>query len=278
MTQLFEKSSALVAPLKAQNKKRLAINEIHEMDCFEFLEQVNDQSIDLAVIDPPYNLKKADWDAFSSDAAFFEFTYRWIDALLPKLKYTGSVYIFNTPYNSAFIFQHLLKRGMIFQNWITWDKRDGLSGAKRRYSNGQETVLFFTKSEEHIFNHNDIRLPYESTERIAHAAKKGILKNGKRWFPNPGGKLCGEVWHIVSERHKQKKNGKVQTMEHVTPKPLEMIERIVKASSNPGDLILDCFVGSGTTAIAAKRLARNFICADGDKDYVKKASVRLSKI
>ena len=61
--------------------------------------------------------------------------------------------------------------------------------------------------------------------------KKGILKNGKRWFPNPKGKACGEVWHITSERHKSKSNGKVQKMEHLTPKPSDLIERIIKASS-----------------------------------------------
>jgi len=66
------------------------------------------------------------------------------------------------------------------------------------------------------------------------------------------------VWHIASERHKNKINGKTPKMPHITPKPLELVERIIKASSNAGDLVLDCFVGSGTTAIAAKKLKRNF--------------------
>ena len=164
---------------------------------------------------------------------------------------------------------------MIFQNWITWDKRDGLGSAKRKYSNGQETILFFTKSNDHIFNYNDIRVPYESTDRILHASKKGILKNGKRWFPNPNGRFCGEVWHITSERHKRKVNGKVQKLGHITPKPLDLVERIVTASSKRGDLVLDCFVGSGTTAIVAQRLGRNFLCSDNNKGYVKLAKKNL---
>ena len=93
---------------------------------------------------------------------------------------------------SAFILQYLVSKKMIFQNWITWDKRDGLGASKRKYSNGQETILFFTKSNEYIFNSEEIRIPYESKERIEHANKKGIIKNGKRWFPNPNGKLCSE--------------------------------------------------------------------------------------
>lgn len=250
-------------------------NKIYNLDCMDFLNQVNDNSVSLAVIDPPYNMSKADWDTFNSHDDFLKFTYKWIDALLPKLKMNGSLYIFNTPFNSAFILQYLISKKMIFQNWITWDKRDGLGYSKRKYSNGQETILFFTKSKKHIFNYDDIRVPYESTNRIQHATEKGILKNGKRWFPNPQGRFCGEVWHITSERHKRKVNGRVQKMGHLTPKPLDLIERIIKASSKEGDLVLDCFVGSGTTAVAAKKLKRKFLCSDKDKNYVKLADKNL---
>lgn len=253
-------------------------NKIYCMDAIKFLERLPDNFVDLAVIDPPYNLKKADWDTFASEKDFFKFTFNWIDKLIPKLKEDASLYIFNTPYNSAFILQYLIQKGLIFQNWITWDKRDGLGSAKRKYSNEQETILFFTKSRKHTFNYEDIRVPYESEERIKHASKKGILKNGKRWFPNPRGRLCGEVWHITSERHKNKVNGKVIQMAHLTPKPLEMIERIIKASSNEGDLVLDCFMGIGTTAIACKKLNRNFIGCEINKDYVEIANARLSSI
>lgn len=255
----------------------LKLNEIYNLDCFNFLSKIDDKSINLAVIDPPYNLHKASWDTFKSEKDFLDFTARWIDALIPKLKENGSLYIFNTPYNSAFILSYLISRGLVFQNWLTWDKRDGLGGAKRKYSNGQETILFFTKNNNHIFNYDDIRLPYESTDRIAHAKEKGILKDGKRWFPNSKGRLCGEVWHITSERHKQKVNGKTQRMGHLTPKPFDLVERIIKASSKKGDLVLDCFVGSGTTAFVAKSLNRNFICSDSDKKYVALAKNNLKK-
>ncbi|MDE2854987.1 MAG: site-specific DNA-methyltransferase [Chloroflexota bacterium] len=256
-------------------KTKLAINEIYDLDCFEFLAQVDDKIVDLAVIDPPYNMKKAEWDTFESEASFFEFTYSWIDSLIPKIKPDGSLYIFNTPYNSAFILQHLVSRGLFFQNWITWDKRDGMGGARRRFSNGQETILFFTKSRHHTFNFDEIRVPYESTQRIKHAKTKGILKNGKRWYPNSNGRLCGEVWHFSSARHKNKVNGKVRSLGHETPKPIDMIERVIRASSNEGDLVLDCFAGTGTTAVAAQRLRRNFICGDQSAEYVNMARQRL---
>ena len=258
-------------------KIQLELNEIHHLDCFELLAKLEDSKVDLAVIDPPYNMKKAEWDTFESDASFFEFTYSWIDSLIPKLKPNGSLYIFNTPYNSAFILQYLVSKGLIFQNWITWDKRDGMGGARRRFSSGQETILFFTKGRRHTFNYEDVRVPYESTKRIAHAKIKGILKNGKRWYPNPNGRLCGEVWHFTSARHNNKVNGRVKKMGHATPKPLGLIERIIRASTNPGDLVLDCFVGTGTTAVAAQRQGRDFICSDKDANYVAMARSRLTE-
>lgn len=253
-------------------------NKIYHMDCLEFLDQLDNDSIDLIIADPPYNMDKAEWDSFDSHDSFLEFSYQWLDKAILKLNKNGSLYVFNTPFNSAFLCQYLVSKGLVFQNWITWDKRDGMGSAKRRYSTGQETILFFTKSRNHTFNYDDIRVPYESTERINHAKEKGILKNGKRWFPNPNGRLCGEVWHFSSQRHKAKVNGKVMKLNHITPKPHDLIERIISASSNQGDLVMDCFMGSGTTAIAAKSLQRNFIGCDQDERYVNFATELLSNL
>jgi site-specific DNA-methyltransferase (adenine-specific) len=123
-----------------------------------------------------------------------------------------------------------------------------------------------------------VRHPYDSQQRIAAAAKKGIIKNGKRWFPNPAGKLCTDVWHIVSERHRTKEYGKTQRTPHPTQKPLELIERIILASTNPNDLVLDFFAGSGTTAVAAIDLGRRFLGCDSDAKYVEIANDRIVSI
>ena len=247
----------------------IELNKIYHMDCIDFLRLQRDNSVNLAVIDPPYNMQKAKWDKFDSHTEFLHFTYSWIDELISKINKNGSIYIFNTPFNCAYILQYLVTKGLVFQNWITWDKRDGIGSAKNKYSNGQESILFFTKSNNHVFNYEDIRIPYESTDRIKHAVNKGILKNGKRWYPNSNGKYCGEVWHIASERHQRKINGKTTALEHPTVKPLELIKRIIKASSNVKDIVLDCFCGSGMTAIACQHLERNFVCADNCADYVE---------
>ena len=246
----------------------MEINKIYHADVMRFLEALQDNSIDLAVVDPPYNLNKGDWDSFKTEQEYFDFTFQWLSLLIKKLKINGSLYLFNTAYNSAIILDFLKDKDLIYKNWITWYKKDGFSATKKKYVNTQETILFYTRSNNHIFNYDDIRLPYSSTDRIAHAVKKGILKNGKRWFPNPNGKLCNDVWEITSQRHKEKVNGKVQTLSHPTVKPYEMIERIIKASSNENDLVLDLFSGSGMTSIVCKNLNRKFIGCELNEAYI----------
>lgn len=249
-------------------------NKIYNQDVFEFLDKMPNSFFDLAIVDPPYNLKKADWDSFKDEDSFFDFTFKWIDKMLPKLKSTASFYIFNTPYNNAVIISYLRQKEVFYKNSITWYKKDGFSASKRKYNNNQESILFYTMSnKDYYFDSDSIRVPYLSTERMKHAAQKGILKNGKRWFPNEKGKLCTDVWEITSERHKRKVNGKVQKLKHPTPKPTEMIERMIKASSKKGDVLLDLFSGTGTTSLCAQNLERNFIGCEINIEYLDKSLV-----
>jgi DNA modification methylase len=256
-----------------------ALNKVFNCDFSTLLKKIPNNSVDLVCVDPPYNLKKAEWDTFSSDEDFFNFTFNWIRQVAPKLKPGGGFYIFNTPRNSAHILHYLESLGFTFQNWITWNKKDGFTSTKKKFLPEQETILFVTKPGGDItFNADSIRVPYESTERIAAAKTKGILKNGKRWFPNEDGRLCPDVWQITSERHSNKQNGKVKTSLHPTVKPLALMERIVLASSNEGDVILDIFAGTGSTLVAAKKNNRNFIGCDADPTFVKLAKSRLKEV
>lgn len=258
----------------------LPVNSIYNYEVLDFIAQLDDQSIDLLCTDPPYNLSIDKWDTFKSQAEFMRFTEEWINAIIPKLKPDSSLYIFNTPFNAAYILQLLVSKGLHYRNWITWLKKDGFSAAKRKFTNAQETCLFFTcDKKDYTFNADAVRIPYESSDRIKHAQTKGILKSdGSRWFPNENGKLCPDVWHITSERHKNKVNGKVVKLPHPTQKPVELIERIIRASSNPGDLVVDPFSGSGTTAYAAKKHSRRYIGNDFDLTYNNYALNRLETL
>jgi site-specific DNA-methyltransferase (adenine-specific) len=255
------------------------MEKVYNKDVFDFLKEVDDNSIDLILTDPPYNMNKEYWDKFDNLEKFLEFTYKWIDMCIPKLKENGSIYIFNNPFNSAFILTYLHNRGLNYKNTIIWNRKDGISSSKKRYNQNQEQILFFTKNnKDYTFNYDDIREPYESVDRIKAASKKGILKNGKRWFPNENGKLCSDVWNFSSERHKNKVNGKVVKMDHVTPKPKDLIERIILASSNKGDVVMDPFVGMGTTAIVSKKNGRNFIVNDFDEKNIEITNKTLTEI
>lgn len=243
-------------------------NQIYLADVFDFLQIVEDKSVDLVIADPPYNMRKADWDTFTTEQDYYNFTLNWIDAMLPKCKPTASIYLFNNAYNSAVIFYYLRQRNIMFRNWITWYKKDGFSSTKKRYVNAQETILFYTMSDNYIFNYDDIRLPYTSNERMTHAAKKGIIKEGKRWFPNEKGKLCNDVWEITSQRHKNKVKGRIVKPLHPTIKPDDMIERMIRASSKENSLVLDLFSGSGTTSRIAKQLNRRFVGCENNREYL----------
>ncbi|QWU80346.1 site-specific DNA-methyltransferase [Campylobacter novaezeelandiae] len=245
-------------------------NKIYICDVFEFLEKLPNACIDLAIVDPPYNLKIAKWDSFKNENEFLEFSYKWMELMLLKMKPNGSFYIFNTPYNCALFINFLKDKKLNFNNFITWYKKDGLSYAKTKYVNNQESILFYAMSKKYYFNADEIRIPYESESRIKHAAKKGILKNGKRWYPNEKGKLCPDVWQISSLRHTNKINGKTMKQNHPSPKPKEMIERMIKASSKENDLILDLFAGTGVVSLMAKKLNRNFIGCESNIEYLNK--------
>lgn len=166
-------------------------NKIAREDCLSFLSRMPDGIADLAVIDPPYNMKKAQWDSFASEARFLEFTESWISAFLPKMKASGSFYIFNTPRHCALMLPMLLRRGAELLNWITWDKRDGINGGTRRYSAGQESILFCSAGGRHYFDPEAVREPYLSAGRIEHAKKKAYSKTANAGFPTQKGGFAG---------------------------------------------------------------------------------------
>jgi site-specific DNA-methyltransferase (cytosine-N4-specific) len=255
------------------------VSRVEVSDAVEFLKSLPTSSVQLLCTDPPYNMKKAEWDTFDSQSHFLAFTKAWISESIRVVSPGGAFFVFNSPENAAHIFLQCESLGLQFRNWITWDKRDGFASTKSKFVPAQETILYFVKpGGEPVFNADSVRIPYESEDRIAAAAKRGILKNGKRWFPNPNGKLCTDVWHVSSERHKSKVNGRIQKPIHPTQKPLEIIDRIIRATTNIGDFVLDPFVGSGTTAVSALSNARGYLCCDNDPNYVAMTQKRLRDV
>jgi site-specific DNA-methyltransferase (adenine-specific) len=267
-----------VQKVKVNSVDAKLLNKVHKSDYSRLLSKIPENSIDLVCVDPPYNLHKADWDTFETHEKFLNFTFAWISAVSPKIKPGGGFYVFNTPRNCAYILPFVESLGFTFQNWITWNKKDGFTSTKKKFLPEQESIIYLYKNgADPTFNADPIRIPYESTSRIEAAKTKGILKNGKRWYPNKDGRLCPDVWHIPSDRHSNKEFGRLKSSDHPTVKPLPLLERIILASSKPGDVVLDIFCGSGTTLVASKLHGRNFIGCDSDTDFVNIAKRRLKE-
>jgi site-specific DNA-methyltransferase (adenine-specific) len=244
------------------------VNQVFCEDALEGLARIPDGSIDLLLTDPPYNLGKDygnDSDQQSVEA-YLAWTEEWIDKALPKLKANGSLYIFLTWRFAPEIFV-MLKKRMTMMNEIIWDRRvPSMGGSTRSFSSVHDTIGFFVNRKDYYFDLDAVRIPYD--EQTKKARSRSIFV-GAKWLEvgyNPK-----DLWS-VSRLHREHP----ERADHPTQKPLEIIERMVKASCPPGGVVLDPFMGSGTTALAAKRLGRQFAGFELNQAYCDIINARLA--
>jgi site-specific DNA-methyltransferase (adenine-specific) len=243
------------------------LNRVLNENSLEGIAKIPDGVLDLIVTDPPYCLGKDygnDSDKLDPEA-YLEWSKQWIDAVIPKLKHNGSLYVFVTWRYSPEIFCYLKKR-LIMLNEIIWDRKvPSMGGSTRRFSSVHDNIGFFAKSKDHYFDIDSIRIPYD--EETKKARSRSIFV-GKKWLEvgyNPK-----DVW-AVSRLHAIHS----ERVEHPTQKPLEIIERMIKASCPVDGVVFDPFMGSGTTAVAAKRLSRKFIGFEINPEYCDLIQQRL---
>jgi site-specific DNA-methyltransferase (adenine-specific) len=238
---------------------------LYNGDIFEVISKLPESSVDLIFADPPYNLSndgttvhagkrvkvnKGEWDRSQGIEEDFAFHDRWIEASRRVLTPNGTIWISGT-YHSIYACGFALqKQGWHLLNDIAWYKSNASPNlACRMFTASHETLLWARKDKKakHLFN-------YEAMKNGDFP--KDILKN-----PN---KQMRSVWSIGFPTLAEKKFGK-----HPTQKPVSLLDRIVKASSNPGMVILDPFCGSGTTGVAALLNDRKFIGIDAEKTYLE---------
>jgi modification methylase len=236
-------------------------NKIVVGDCIQALGRLPEASIDLVFADPPYNLQlnnelyrpdnsrvdavDEDWDKFGSFAAYDEFTRAWLSACRRVLKPTGSLWVIGSYHNIFRVGAALQDLGFWILNDVIWRKSNPMPNFRgRRFTNAHETMIWV------------------STGPKARYAFNEDLQMRSDWlFP-----ICsGE------ERLKQECGRKT----HPTQKPEALLHRIILASSQVGDVVLDPFLGSGTTAVVAKRLGRHFVGIERDQAYATAAEARL---
>ena len=227
-------------------------------DAADEMARLPENSIDLIIADPPYNLGKDYGNNIDlkDRADYREFTQSWLKEAVRILKPGGSLYCFMGVRFIARLYLLLEEEfGLTPQGWITWHYTQGM-GRKRGFSPRHEDILWFSKGEGAAFNLDDVRVP-----------QKYYRKRNNMAGANPG-----DVWQFSHVHYCA-----AERLPHPTQKPEALIERIIKASSTPGDLVLDPFLGSGTTARVAQILDRRAIGIEINPDYIDMADGRLKE-
>lgn len=256
----------------------MKLNYIYQGDCVGILnKQIDEGSVTLIFADPPYNLSgnglswkgnktggdwymvNEEWDKMSAPD-YMQFTRKWIGASARVLKNNGSIYISCTYHNIAEIMITLKQLGFEVKNVITWQKTNAMPNmTKRVFTHSTEFVVWAVKGKNWVFN-------YEELKKINPARQlDGTLKQMR------------DVWALPLVQGKERLHGKDGRALHPTQKPEELLRRVIIASSNKGDIVLDPFLGSGTTAVVAKRLGRKWIGIETSEKYAKLAESRLNK-
>lgn len=258
----------------------MEINKIYLGDCIELMNKKIDKgSIALVYADPPYNLSgkplnlvnnktggafykmNEDWDTWDYDK-YVDFTQKWISKSRDVLKPNGSLYISCTYHNIAEVIFMAKKIGFKLNNIITWFKTNAMPNITRRtFTHSTEYVCWFVKGNNWKFNYDKLK------EINPHRTKEGKEKQ-MRDFLN-----FIELPIVQGKERIKGLNGRAA---HPTQKPEKLIEIIIAASSDKGDIVLDPFFGMGTTGITADRLGRKWIGIEINENYAKIANKRLS--
>lgn len=245
-------------------------NKIYVKDCVEGMRDLEAESIDLIIADPPYNLSKdfGIWIEEEKKDVWLEWSRNWLNEANRVLRAGGSIFVYGIHHHLCWLQCHLYDIGLDYRRQIIWHYENGFAGYSARTLAAQyEPILWFSKGNGYTYH--PIREPYKSTARL----KYRIVKNGKVWQPNPNGKLGGDIWKFPTLAGKRFSAEKV---DHPTQKPMSISSRIIKHFSNIGDLVLVPFAGSGTECLASLMEDRRYIGFEINPEYVTLAQRRIS--
>lgn len=235
-------------------------------DCVEELKKINSNSIDLIVTDPPFNIGKK-YNSYADKRSkddYINWCENWLLECARVLKDGGALYLFNYPENNAYLMPFLDKH-LTFKRWMTWHYPTNTGMSPTNFTRSQHSILFYIKGKiTKTFNKNSIAEPYRNPtdKRIQER-----MKNGSK----------GKTPYDVFQFNLVKNVSKDKTP-HPCQIPVPLLKIFISASSNKGDIVLDPFGGSFSTAHACKILDRNSISIDLDKDYCDIGKKRLQKL
>ena len=240
-------------------------------DSLEIIKTIPSKSVDLIFADPPYNLQLKDtlyrpdqttveavtqnWDKFNTYKEYDNFTEQWLKESKRILKKGGALWVIGSYHNILRVGTSIQNHGFWILNDIIWHKTNPMPNFRgTRFTNAHETLLWCTTSREakYIFNYQNLK----------------ELNDGKQMRSD---------WYIPICSGKERLRENNNQRSHPTQKPEALMYRIILSSTNKGDIILDPFLGSGTTAVITKKLQRNFIGIEQDKEYISLAKKRLKQ-
>jgi site-specific DNA-methyltransferase (adenine-specific) len=240
-------------------------------DAFTVLPLLPQASVDLLIADPPYNLSKTyNSSVFTkqSQSEYEAWTNAWIELVVPLLKPTASVYVCSE-WRSSGVIQRVLEHHFIVKNRITWEREKG-RGAARNWKNNSEDIWFCVVSEDYFFDVEAVK----QKRRVLAPYRDG---NGqpKDWAEEADGAFRvthpSNLWTDITVPFWSMP----ENTDHPTQKPEKLIAKLILASSRPGDVALDPFLGSGTTSVVAKKLGRRYIGIEQEETYCLLAEKRL---
>ena len=242
--------------------KEFETNKIYNANSLELMKEIPDNSVDLAFCDPPYNLDKAynDHDDTMDEEEYVEWCNEWLAEYQRILKEDGSLVVVNIP-RWAIHHADFLSERMYFHEWISWD---ALSVPRGYMMPAHYSILHFSNSPEVEINEVESPQPRNWCIRPKCKEKQKELEKNEP---------LTEVWTDI---HRVKHSGKRDN--HPCQLPVKLMERIINLYTETGDTVIDCMVGTGTTAIASKKLGRKYIGIDIDEEYVEIAREKLKEV
>jgi site-specific DNA-methyltransferase (adenine-specific) len=249
-------------------------------DSLKWLSSLETGTVDLVFADPPYNIKKAEWDDFESHAEYVGWSTKWIKETSRVLKKDGSLFVCNF---SEILADVKVAAMPFFKGcrWIVWHYKNK-ANLGTDWGRSHESIVHFRKSKNFQLNIDDVRIPYgaHTLKYPAHPqaetsqyGKNGNGKDREDWTPHPKGAKPKDVMDIPTIC-----NGMNEKTPHPTQKPEELLRRLVLAASKSGDLVIDPFSGAGTTAVVCEQLGRRWMACDTDATYNEWAIARLNAI
>ena len=253
--------------------------QIYQGNSLDWLASLDSESVDLVFADPPYNIKKAEWDNFENQEKYIDWSIQWISQASRILKSTGSLYVCGFSEILADLKYSVSK---YFKNcrWLIWHYKNK-ANLGSDWGRSHESIIHFRKSDQVKINIDDVRIPYGAhtlkypshPQAETSAYGKGKTKKNNNWTPNPKGAKPKDVIEIPTTC-----NGMGETTPHPTQTPEELLRKFILASSEEGDLIIDPFSGSGTTIVVAEQLNRRWMGCDLNIEYNNWAIQRLENV